>query len=86
MNKTSNNASPVLVFNRFLSESQILKYTVQGWLDTIQFGLHITIEPTPWSPMVDDEVRQRLRQVEMNTNRRFIGNKFSRFKNWNDRF
>ena len=86
MNKTLDNASPVLVFNRFLSESQILKYTVQGWLDTIQFGLHITIEPTPWSPMVDDEVRQRLRQVEMNINRRFIGNKFSSFKNWNDRF
>ena len=63
-----------------------MKYQIQEWLDTIKFGLHITIEPTPCSPVVDDEVRQRLRQVEMNINRTFIGNKFSSFKDWNDRF
>ena len=63
-----------------------MKHQIQEWLDTNKFGLHITIEPTPCSPVIDDEVRQRLRQVEMNINRKFIGNKFFSFKNWNDRF
>jgi len=72
--------------NRFLTRNHVLKYHIQEWLDTIVFGLNITIEPTPYSPIVDDEVRQRLRQVEMNINRKFIGNKFSSFKNWTDRF
>ena len=73
----------MLFLNRNLLKSQ---QDIRGWLDTIKFGLHITIEPTPCSPVIDDETRQRLRQVEMNINRKLIGNKFSRFKNWFDRF
>ena len=86
MKETLNKACPVVFLNRFLSRGQTTKHDIQDWLDTIKFGLHITIEPTPWSPVVDDEVRQRLRQVEMNINRKFIGNKFSKFRDWYDRF
>ena len=79
MKETKNKEWSDVFFNGYLSRSQTDKHDIQDWLDTIKFGLHITIEPTPWSPVVDDEVRQRLRQVEMNINRRFIGNNFSKF-------
>ena len=64
MKETKNKACPVVFLNRFLSRSQTKKHDIQDWLDTIKFGLHITIEPTPWSPVVDDEARQRLRQKD----------------------
>jgi hypothetical protein len=76
----------VLDKNRFLSTGQIPKQEFQEWLNTIQFGLFITIEPTPSSPMKDDDMKQRVREIDMLINREFIGNNFSRFANKMDRF
>ena len=76
----------VLDKNRFLSTGQMPKREFQEWLNTIQFGLFITIEPTPSSPMKDDDMKQRVREIDMLINREFIGNNFSRFANKMDRF
>ena len=75
----------MLFFNRFLSTGQIPKHEFQQWLDSIQFDLFVTVEPTPSSPMQDDDIKQRIRQVDLHINKKFIGNQFSRFKNKMDR-
>ena len=72
--------------NSNLSTGQIPKPEFQEWLDTIHFGLFITVEPTPCSPMKDDDMKQRVREIGLQINREFIGNKFSRFTNKMDRF
>ena len=83
----SNDKEYVLVdINRFLSTGQNPKREFQEWLDTIQFGLFITVEPTPSSPMKDDDVKQRVREIDHKINKYFIGNRYSRFKNKMDRF
>ena len=76
----------VLDINRYLSVSQNPKRGFQDWLDTIQFGLFITIEPTPSSPMKDDDMKQRIRKIDHQINKEFIGNRYSRFTNKMDRF
>ncbi len=76
----------VLDINRYLSVSQNPKREFQDWLDTIQFGLFITIEPTPSSPMKDDDMKQRIRKIDHQINKEFIGNRYSRFTNKMDRF
>ena len=72
--------------NSNLSTGQNPKREFQEWLDTIQFGLFHTVEPTPCSPMKDDDMKQRVREIDLQINREFIGNKSSRFKNKMDRF
>jgi hypothetical protein len=72
--------------NRNLSTGQIPKREFQGWLDTIQFGLFITGQPTPSSPMKDDDMKQRIRKIDHQVNKRFLGNNYSRFRNKMDRF
>jgi hypothetical protein len=72
--------------NSNLSTGQIPKPEFQDWLDTFQFGLFHTIEPTPSSPMKDDDMKQRIREIDHKINRHFIGNEFSRFRNEMDRF
>ena len=72
--------------NSNLSTGQNPKREFQEWLDTIQFGLFHTVEPTPCSPMKDDDMKQRVREIDLQINREFIGNKFSRFTNKMDRF
>ena len=80
------NTTSVLDINRFLSTGQIPKPEFQEWLDTIQFGLFHTVEPTPCSPMRDDDMRQRVREIDHQINKTFIGNRYSRFTNKMDRF
>ena len=82
---TTDNASSDVLFNRFLSEGQTPKQALQKWLQTFQFGHFITIEPTPSSPMKDDDMNQRLRQIDCQQNRKFIGNPYRKFSN-QDRF
>ena len=65
--------------NRFLSTGQTPKSQFQDWLDTIKFGLFITVEPTPSSPMKDDDVKQRVREIDYKINKYFIGNRYIRF-------
>ena len=72
--------------NRFLSTGQTPKSQFQDWLDTIKFGLFITVEPTPSSPMKDDDVKQRVREIDYKINKYFIGNRYIRFSNKMDRF
>ena len=80
------NTTSVLDINRFLSTGQNPKREFQDWLDTFHFGLFHTVEPTPCSPMRDDDMKQRVREIDLQINREFIGNKFSRFTNKMDRF
>ena len=82
------NSSSVLDINRYLLSGQTPKSQFQDWLDTFQFGLFHTVEPTPSSPMKDDDMRQRVRKIDhqINKDERFIGNKYSRFRKWEDRF
>ena len=55
----SNDKEYVLVDkDTHLSDGQIPKPEFQEWLDTIQFGLFHTVEPTPSSPMKDDDLKQ----------------------------
>jgi hypothetical protein len=75
----------VLFFNRHLSTSQTPKQEFQKWLDSIRFDLFITVEPTPSSPMKDDDIKSRIREIDMEINRHFIGNQFSNYKNKMDR-
>jgi len=83
----SNDKEYVLVdINKFLSTGQNPKREFQEWLDTIQFGLFHTVEPTPCSPMRDDDMRQRVREIDHQINKTFIGNRYSRFTNKMDRF
>ena len=83
----SNDKEYVLVDkDTHLSDGQIPKPEFQEWLDTFQFGLFHTVEPTPSSPMKDDDMKQRVREIDLQINREFIGNKFSRFTNKMDRF
>ena len=60
-NLTVDNASSVVFRNRFLSDGQTEKQMFQRWLSTFDFGLFITVEPTPYLPMVSDDIRQRIR-------------------------
>ena len=83
---TTDNASSDVLFNRFLSEGQTPKQALQQWLQTFQFGHFITIEPTPSSPMKDDDVKQRVREIDYKINKYFIGNRYIRFSNKMDRF
>ena len=80
------NTTSVLDINRCLLDGQTPKGQFQDWLDTFQFGLFHTVEPTPSSPMKDDDMKQRVREIDLQINREFIGNKFSRFTNKMDRF
>ena len=74
-----------MFFNRHLSTSQTPKQEFQKWLDSIRFDLFITVEPTPSSPMKDDDIKSRIREIDMEINRHFIGNQFSNYKNKMDR-
>ena len=71
--------------NSNLSTGQIPKPEFQNWLDEIQFGLFITVEPTPSSPMKDDDMKQRVREIDHQINKKFIGNRYPKFKNKMDR-
>jgi len=82
----SGNASSDVLFNRYLSEGQTPKQVFQKWLQTFQFGHFITIEPTPCSPMKDDDMKQRLRKIDHQQNKHFIGNRYRKFRNRMDRF
>ncbi len=81
-----NNASPLVIRNRNLWDGQSVKDSFQDYLCSFQFGSFITVEPTPYSPMNDDDIEQRIREVDMLINRELIGNKFSKFKYKRDRF
>ena len=72
--------------NRNLSRGQTPKLQFQEWLDTIQFGLFITGEPTPSSPMKDLDMTQRIREIDHLVNKKFIGNMYPKFTNKMDRF
>ena len=83
----SNDKEYVLVDkDTHLSDGQIPKPEFQEWLDTIQFGLFETVEPAPSSPMKDDAMKQRVRKIDHQINKEFIGNKYPGFKNKMDRF
>ena len=83
----SNDKEYVLVDkDTHLSDGQIPKPEFQEWLDTIQFGLFETVEPAPSSPMKDDDMKQRVREIDHRINKHFIGNKYPGFKNKMDRF
>ena len=69
-----------------LSDGQIPKPEFQEWLDTIQFDLFETVEPAPSSPMKDDDMKQRVRTIDHQINKEFIGNRYPGFKNKMDRF
>jgi len=71
--------------NSNLSTGQIPKPEFQEWLDKIHFGLFITVEPTPSSPMKDDDMKQRVREIDHQINKKFIGNRYPKFKNKMDR-
>ena len=77
---------PDFLLNRNLSTSQKIKDEFQKWLDSFVFGLFITIEPTPSSPMKDDDMKQRIRKIDMEINRDCIGNASIKFQNKKDRF
>ena len=83
---TTDNASSDVLFNRYLPKGQTCKGEFQRWLETFQFGHFITIEPTPVCPMKDDDMKQRLREIDHLQNKQFIGNKYRKFKNREDRF
>ena len=73
----SNDKEYVLVdINRFLSTDQTPKGQFQEWLETIQFGIFPTVEPTPCSPMKDDDMKQRVRKIDHQINKEFIGNRY----------
>ena len=73
----SNDKEYVLVDkDTHLSDGQIPKPEFQEWLDTIQFGLFHTVEPTPCSPMKDDDMKQRVRKIDHQINKEFIGNRY----------
>lgn len=76
---TTDNASSDVLFNRYLSEGQTPKQALQKWLQTYKFGHFITIEPTPCSPMKNDDMNQRLRKIDCLQNRKFIGNSYRKF-------
>ncbi len=80
------NASGDVFLNRKLSAGQTPKSEFQQWLETFQFGHFITVEPTPSCPMKDDDMTQRLREIDHKINKRFIGNRYTKFKNRMDRF
>jgi len=80
------NTTSVLDINRYLLSGQTPKDPFQDWLDTFQFGLFHTVEPTPSSPMKDDDMKQRVREIDHRINKHFIGNKYPGFKNKMDRF
>ena len=83
----SNDKEYVLVDkDTHLSDGQISKPEFQEWLDTFQFGLFHTVEPTPSSPMKDDDMKQRVRKIDHQINKEFIGNRYPGFKNKMDRF
>ena len=83
----SNDKEYVLVDkDTHLSDGQIPKPEFQEWLDTIQFGLFETVEPAPSSPMKDDDMKQRVRKIDHQINKEFIGNRYPGFKNKMDRF
>jgi len=66
---------------------QPAKTDVVRWLKaTFQFGIFITIQPTPQCPMVDDDMKTRLREIDFWNNKRWFRNKFRQFKNRRDRF
>jgi len=79
-------ASCDVFLNRYSSVDQTPKQAFQKWLQTFQFGHFITIEPTPSSPMKDDDMKQRMREIDHQQNKQFIGNKYRRFRNKRDRF
>ena len=80
------NTTSVLDINRYLLSGQTPKDPFQDWLDTFQFGLFHTVEPTPCSPMRDDDMKQRVREIDHKINKHFVGNNYSRFRNKMDRF
>jgi len=82
----SDNASSDVCLDRYLSEDQTPSGVFQQWLNTFQFGHFITVEPTPVCPMKDDDMFQRLREIDHLQNKKFIGNKYSKFRNRMDRF
>ena len=83
---STDNASCDVFLNRNVSAGQTPKSEFQEWLETFQFGHFITIEPTPSCPMKDDDMKQRLREIDHKINKRFVGNRYSKFKNRKDRF
>lgn len=54
------------------------KVHLQKWLKGFRFSHTITIEPTPSFPFKLEEVQQRLRQIDFNLNRHYLGNNFQR--------
>ena len=83
----SNDKEHVLVDkDTHLSDGKIPKPEFQERLDTIQFGLFETVEPAPSSPMKDDDMKQRVRKIDHQINKEFIGNRYPGFKNKIDRF
>ena len=83
---STNNAMSDFLLNRNLTTGQNIKDEFQKWLDSFVFGLFITIEPTPCSPMKNDDVKQRIRKIDMEINRDCIGNESTKFQNKKDRF
>ena len=84
-NLTVDNASSVVFRNRVLSDGQTEKQVFQRWLSTFDFGLFITVEPTPYLPMKDDDIRQRIRTIDHRLNKELISCDYPKFKN-QDRF
>ena len=83
----SNDKEYVLVDrDTHFSDGQIPKPEFQEWLDTIRFGLFETVEPAPSSPMKDDDMKQRVRKIDHQINKEFIGNRYPGFKNKMARF
>lgn len=64
----------------------IEKIHLQKWFSGEEFNYCVVIEPTPHLPFTYNEITQRLRTISFNINKKYLGNNFSKFKNYRDRF
>ena len=83
---TNNATDGVFFYTSPLTRQPTTKDYLQWLKKTHQFGIFITLQPTPRCLMVDDDMRQRLREIDFWNNKRWLGNKFRQFKNKTDRF
>ena len=63
---------------RSVGAAEMKKMDFQRWISQLPFTHFITIEPTPSSPMAQDEVVQRMRTIEFKLNKKYLGNTFTR--------
>ena len=80
-NFTSTNSHPTTGFGKNIlpttnGVAKMRKMDFQSWISKLPFTHFITIEPTPSSPMAQDEVIQRMRLIEFKLNKKYLGNTF----------